>query len=216
MMKTPGYLALLFLLASTSCAQRPTPLAIPLAMEVCDEPGAAPLPCQFGLGQFQAGLWTFNGQQGLGVWTNPIYSVKLTVERFDTGGVIIHRNDPGRVIVYQGTVQGNMISGTTPWRDVNGSSGVGKWFARIGTPQEQLAQVQQQQQVLQQIQVAQQQQQRNQATGEMAALGMLLMGLSSTATLMPESGDVPAEAHSHVLEDRARADYMERLANPPR
>lgn len=210
-----GYLLTVILFTTTSCVQPIVNVPVPLAMSEC-EYGASEPPCQLGMGNKGAGIWTFNGQQGKSVWVNPSAVVQLSIQRFDTGAIVIHRRDPwGLTSVYSGTLQGNTINGVEDWRLPNGATGRSKWYAVIGTAQEQQAQVAQQQQAEQQILAAQQQRQQYQAASPgLGGLGAVLMGLAGAASMSGGDGSGAGDGMSTAAQDaehrvdRNRANQM--------
>lgn len=198
-----GYLTAAVVFMGTACAQPITNIPIPLAIAQCATMTPANGACQPAAAGPNAGIWTFHGQQGVGVWTQPQLIASLAVKRFDTGAVVIRRTDPsGLVTIYQGAVDGNMISGKATW-NFRGQNFVAGWYAHIGTPQEQQALAQQQQQALQTAQAAQQQQ--NQA--EMLGLGALIMGLTNAAATTPDS-DSGGSASDNGRSDLARLQHQ--------
>jgi hypothetical protein len=205
MQRKSGYLLAVILLTSTSCAQPIVNLPVPLAISECEYFTSAP-PCRLGMGNKAAGIWTFEGQQGKAVWIDPSAIVQLSVQRFDTGAVIINRRDPsGLTAVYRGTIQGNTMSGMEDWKLPNGFAGQSKWYAQIGSAQEQQAEVAQQHQAEQQILAAQQQrQQYNASSAGMGGLGALFMGLAGAAAMMPSGGSGDYDGPSERDQDAAR------------
>jgi hypothetical protein len=189
MQRKSGYLLAAIMLASTSCAQPIVKLPVPLALSECEYFTNAP-PCRLGMGNKAAGIWTFDGSQGKAVWMDPSAIVQLSIQRFDTGAVIINRRDPasGLTAVYTGTIQGNTMSGMENWRLPNGYSGQSKWYAQIGSAQEQQAEMAQQHQAEQQILAAQQRPQYSGSSAGMGGLGALFMGLAGAAAMTPGNG----------------------------
>ena len=82
-----------------------------------DAAPVALLECE---GESICGSWNLNGQNGEAYWANRA-SAQLTVERFDAGGVVIHRTDragtlsAGLTAIYQGRLNGEFLEGTATW-----------------------------------------------------------------------------------------------------
>lgn len=208
MQRKISYLMAVILLTTTSCAQPIVNVPVPLAVSEC-EYFMTVSSCQLGMGVKAAGIWTFEGHQGKGVWANPPVIAQLSIQRFDTGGVIINRRDPsGYTAVYTGTIQGNVISGMVDARlPPRGVPAQSKWYAVIGSAQEQQAEMAQQHQAEQQMLAAAQQRQQYNASSGMGGLGALFMGLAGAASVMPSSGgggydDGPSEREQDAARQR--------------
>jgi hypothetical protein len=87
------------------------------------------------------GIWTFNRTEGRGRWPGSGAIANLSVERWDSGIVIIHRTDtagrtPGITATYIGKIQGNRVDGdvTWAWPGHWSKPAVGKWYATIEAP----------------------------------------------------------------------------------
>jgi hypothetical protein len=109
----------------TTSTLRPISRAVPISMSECEA-----RPCETFGDLF--GIWTFNGKNGRAQW-NDGARADLTIERFDTEKVLIHRRDPnGFWADYTGNMDGNRIDGTVVWHFQNGRVGTGKWMALFG------------------------------------------------------------------------------------
>ena len=87
--------------------------SIPMSMAECDAD-------QCDTGQYGASTWTFNGTQGTMVWPAFHVAGTLKVEKWDSSGVVIIRDDTagfttGLHVVYKGKVNGNRIEGEAVW-----------------------------------------------------------------------------------------------------
>jgi hypothetical protein len=136
----PGkFLALLLtgclrLAAQGSPLPEPDPtaaLSIPNRMTECEGGQCVP-------GGGGPGTWVFNGRAGRAVWRLSGAVANLTVERFDSAGVVIRRVDtggrtPGLTAVYTGKLNGNRIDGdvTWTWPGHFRTPPSGKWYATI-------------------------------------------------------------------------------------
>jgi hypothetical protein len=82
------------------------------------------------------GEWTIDNGKGTATWDTGGKS-KLSVQRFDSSGVVIHREDitnRGFTADYTGTIHGNFILGDVVW-SFAGQKTPGKWSATIlGSP----------------------------------------------------------------------------------
>jgi len=112
----------------TSTASVPRPL--PTRLITCEFDGCDPL----GHGPK---LWTFNGKQGHGVTGDgEEYRMNLTIERFDSGGVVIRRSDEGDtrglVVVYTGKLDGDRIVGSmsVTWAGHPNATQTAAWSAQ--------------------------------------------------------------------------------------
>jgi hypothetical protein len=86
---------------------------IPASMAECDAD-------QCNSGQYGASTWTFNGTEGKMDWIALHISGTLKVEKWDSSGVVIVRDDTsgfttGLHVVYKGKLSGNRIQGTAVW-----------------------------------------------------------------------------------------------------
>jgi enterochelin esterase family protein len=83
--------------------------------------------------------WVFHGYLGNAQWSNGA-TAEIVLERFDDGGVVMHRIDLpmstsfGLTAVYTGTLKGNRIEGTVVWSwsgHWNDTHPSGKWSATV-------------------------------------------------------------------------------------
>jgi hypothetical protein len=184
MKKLSGYLGMTLLLTGTACNTGPSynvnPANVPAAMLECDA------PCSI------LGAWTFNGLEGQSRWQQGTVA-KLTVDRFDAGGVIIRRADTGSssglTSVYSGTISGNMITGsdTTQWPG-HWKNRTLAWRAQIMSPQqlqatlEQAAQQKRQGQLQAQTPMTPEQRAQVEANEKLLLVGLL-------GAMMSDGGD---------------------------
>ena len=87
--------------------------SVPASMAECDAD-------QCETGKYGASMWTFNGMQGTMVWPALRVTATLNVEKWDSTGVVIVRDDTsgfttGLHVVYKGKVNGNRIEGEAVW-----------------------------------------------------------------------------------------------------
>ncbi len=118
------------LLAGSMPTRAAAPDAIPLAMRVCEQGCKGPA------------VWTFMGKEGLGIWYGGA-TAKLVVERFDSGAITIRRKEIATRVsaniegLYQGRIEGDVVTGTMSWWVGKAKPVVLPWTARIGGEAEQ-------------------------------------------------------------------------------
>jgi hypothetical protein len=99
--------------------------------------------CESGLcnsGGNGPGTWTFSGREGTAVLPVLGVTANLTIERFDSGAVVIHRKDTsqkslGLTVAYTGKLNGNRVEGDVSY-SWPGNANVppnAKWYAIFNT-----------------------------------------------------------------------------------
>jgi hypothetical protein len=111
---------------------RGLPLAMPLCPPDCTRPAS----------------WTFKGNQGVSVWAGGVIA-KLTVERFDNGGVVVRHADiavvsRGVQALCTGLINGNVVEGSMSWAAPGMQPVTQAWTGKLVAPDKQQAIVQRQ------------------------------------------------------------------------
>ncbi len=138
-----------------------------------------------------AGIWTFHGRQGEAKWPDGALA-QLNVDRFDAGGVVIHRTDmpnsssPGLTALYTGNLHDNRVDGTVVWSWGNRKT-TGTWTATVQT----MADRERQAEMARQAQAPmtpEQQAQTRQMQAEQSAMFMNMVGAMMSGMPTDDSG----------------------------